>query len=241
VIGAVSFLTIFGRGRRPTPMSYAWFPVVGFVIGLAAAAVFALVQRNTTNTFLPAVAAVIALTVLTGGLHLDGLADSADALCASVPAERRLEIMRDPHIGTFGVVALVLDILVKTLAIGSLDHRGAAAYLAFGLSAMLGRWVMVVGALGRYARPGGLGALFAEGGRAPIYIASAVTACIVAVCASRYMRLTVWLVVAAIVTGGAVHLFAYRRIDGYTGDTLGAAGELTETGCLSLVNALTLA
>src|SRR5260370_38007387 len=84
-----------------------YFPLVGAIVGLVAGCVFILVSA-LTSPFIAAVASVATIAVLTGGLHLDGLADSADGLFGGVTRDRRLEIMRGPPIGSLGAVSFTL-------------------------------------------------------------------------------------------------------------------------------------
>src|SRR5690606_38854476 len=103
---AIQFLTVLPAGRPATrESSGAWYALVGLLIGGLVAIVFAGAERVAGPT-VGAAAAVVAGAVLTGALHLDGLADVADAAFAPVSKARRLEILRDVHHGTFGVVAI---------------------------------------------------------------------------------------------------------------------------------------
>src|SRR5271163_4147312 len=126
---AFSFLTILPViDQRPAPeetvaASFAWFPIVGFLLGVALvgedwllAHVFARVIRS--------VLIVISLTFITGAVHLDGLADTADALGAGRDRERALDILRDSRVGTFGASAIFFDLTLKILALSTLaGHR----------------------------------------------------------------------------------------------------------------------
>lgn len=236
---AIRFLTIL-----PLPASWAgdevalkrsvpFFPVVGLLIGgVAAGTAYAL-----THVLPPLPAAVLITTVLagvSGGLHLDGLADSADGLLSARPRQRVLEIMKDSHIGAMGVIALVLVLCLKISALGSLP--GDALWRAALLMPVAGRCALVLAmAMVPYARPdGGLGRLFFE--RRPRV--SAVWAIVV-------LAATGWLVAgyagvaaagASLVLVGLFTTYTYLRIGGATGDTLGATCEIVE-----LVPPLTLA
>ena len=133
---ALGFLTTLPA--RPVPYmpgglgrAAAWFPVVGLLIGV----LLLLVQTAAALLLGPAVAAVLVVVlwaVLTGGLHLDGLADCCDGLLVSAPRERRLEIMRDPRVGSFAVTGLVLVLLLKAAAVFSLPAGSSRAGLAPG-------------------------------------------------------------------------------------------------------------
>jgi adenosylcobinamide-GDP ribazoletransferase len=162
--------------------------------------------------------AVGAATVITGGLHLDGLADTADALGAHT-RERALEIMRDSRIGTFGAAALALDLILKVGAIAQLLPAGGtlAALVAAGAvsrasSVVLVRWLP-------YARADGTGRVLNRPSRAAVAVAAVISLPFAPVIAALGL--------------------AYRRwLGGVTGDTLGAAIELTETLALVVAAAL---
>src|SRR5512138_1627261 len=136
-----------------------WYPFVGLTIG----ALVWLAWKGTMLLFPPLVAGSITFLVwvaLTGGLHLDGLADCCDGLFPSVSRERRLEIMKDPHVGTFGVLGLILVLLLKAAALASLS---AHASLVLLLAASLARGCILLGGLLPPARPSGMAADFASG------------------------------------------------------------------------------
>jgi adenosylcobinamide-GDP ribazoletransferase len=201
----------------------ALFPLVGAGIGAAVGGVAAALAGP-----LPALAAAgIALAagaLLTGALHLDALADTADALGAT-SRERALEIMRDHTIGAYGTVALVLDLLVKAAALASLasHHRAVGAAVAAGA---VSRAVPVaLGAALPYARPGGGAGASIAGGAAWRAAVACLVALAFAVVAGRD-----GLLAAAVAAALAVALgLAFRAwLGGVTGDTLGAAVELTE-------------
>src|SRR5438874_9132505 len=107
-LGAVSLLTrIPAREEAPPERAVPWLPVVGALIGAACAAVYAMTRLALS----PLAASTIAVTagiLLTGALHEDGLADVADAFGAGEGRERALEILKDPHHGTYGVLSLAL-------------------------------------------------------------------------------------------------------------------------------------
>lgn len=139
-----------------------WFPWVGLAIG----GLLWLVQGAAMFWFGPwlvAVLVVVAWAGLTGALHLDGVADCCDGLLASVGRERRLEIMRDPRVGAFGVVGLVLFLGAKIAAVAELTLLGWASSLPVLLLApMWARWLMLWAARTPSARPGGMGDAFRE-------------------------------------------------------------------------------
>jgi adenosylcobinamide-GDP ribazoletransferase len=191
--------------------------------------------------FSPVLAAALLVALwaaLTGGLHLDGLADCFDGLLAAVPPERRLEILRDPRLGAFGGIGLALHLLLKTLAVASLPAFSLSLPLPFALGLLLpaslaplllapalARWLILPVALQPMARPGGLGAEFALGLSRRALLISALIPLGVALLSGPRGLLAAAL--AALVAAGLV-LLALRRLGGLTGDVLGLVVELAE-------------
>jgi adenosylcobinamide-GDP ribazoletransferase len=198
-----------------------WYPLVGLFIG----ALTWLAWTGATLVFPALVAAVLALVVwvvLTGGLHLDGLADCCDGLLVSAPPARRLEIMKDPHVGAFGVIALVLVLLLKAAALMSLTTTSSLAIL---LAASLARWCILPAGLLPPARPTGMGADFLSGFRRSSILRGALLPLAIA------LLLGVHGVFAALAGAGAAALslsFAKSRIGGITGDVFGMVVEAVE-------------
>ncbi|HEY2980480.1 MAG TPA: adenosylcobinamide-GDP ribazoletransferase [Anaerolineales bacterium] len=205
-----------------------WYPLVGLVIG----ALSWLTWRGFTLVLPPFVAAVLTLIVwvaLTGGLHLDGLADCCDGLFASVASasrERRLEIMQDPHVGAFGAIGLILILLLKAAALATLTP---AASLGIVLAASLSRWCILPAALLPAARPGGLGADFASGLRRSSIIVSALLP--FGLAAALGLR-GLFAALTGLAVAASVSLFARARIGGVTGDVFGMLVEMVEAAVL---------
>jgi adenosylcobinamide-GDP ribazoletransferase len=169
LVTAARYLTILPLpgGRRehgPLGAAAAWFPVVGLAVGLLVVAVERVGGRLFPN-LLTAVLVVSTWKILTGGLHLDGLADCADGLMGRDPASR-LAIMRDSRIGSFGAIGLVLLLALEAAAVAELDP--AVRWRALLAAPAVGRAMPpLVGLLSRPARPEGHGAAFVAGlGRA---------------------------------------------------------------------------
>ena len=140
-----------------------WLPAIGLLLGgIGACVVLAAGSLNATGPgrLLGAALAVAATAVLTGGLHLDGLADTADGLGSRRPAADALEIMRRSDIGPMGVGALVLGLLIQVTAVAAIS-RLSLAVAALVLAEVTGRVSVVVATSSPAARPGGFGALVA--------------------------------------------------------------------------------
>src|SRR5204862_439254 len=158
---ALRYLTIVpipgGAPSREGPgASAAWFPVVGLAIG----ALLVLVDRATTALFAPLLAALLVVTawkLVTGGLHLDGVADCFDGLVGHDPAHR-LAIMRDSRIGVFGAVGLILFLLLEVAAVSGIDAR--ARWRALLVAPVVGRAMPPLLARMFAAAPSGHGARF---------------------------------------------------------------------------------
>jgi adenosylcobinamide-GDP ribazoletransferase len=221
VIAALAFLTPIGRGRAPSPDTARWFPVVGLLIG----SVVGLVWWGASEVWSPGVAAALAVSAdlaLTGMLHFDGLVDSADGLLPHLPRDRRLAVMTEPTVGAFGVVVVVVVLLVRWAALASMP---VDVWLIAGLW-MLSRALMsVVLSSVPYARPEGLATAFRGHGLGAALAGGALAALLTSCVGAA----AVAIVPAAGLAGAAVVALAVRRLGGYTGDVLGAAGVVAET------------
>jgi adenosylcobinamide-GDP ribazoletransferase len=199
-----------------------WYPLVGLVIGT-----LTWLSWKATMLFFPSlVAGVITLVVwvaLTGALHLDGLADCCDGLFVSASPERRLEIMKDPHIGAFGVIGLILVLFLKAAALASLTSATSPGIL---LAASLARWCILPAGFLPLARPSGMGADFAAGFRRAFIIWGAVIPLAIAIFLGVRGALSI---VAGTGAMALVLWLAKSRIGGVTGDVFGMLVELVET------------
>jgi adenosylcobinamide-GDP ribazoletransferase len=199
-----------------------WYPLVGMVIG----ALIWLAWRGAIFLFPAWVAGVIALivwVVLTGALHLDGLADCCDGLLSSTSVERRLEIMKDPHVGAFGVIGLVLVLMLKAAALGSLTPVSSPGIL---LAASLARWCILPAGLMPFARPSGMGADFALGFRRSFILWGAILPLMTTILLGIRGLLSAF---AGLGAAALVVSLAKSRIGGVTGDVFGMVVEIVET------------
>ena len=221
--------------REDVPIArMAWaFPMVGAVVGAIGGAVFVVAIWLRLPPVLAAIATLGAQLLATGGLHEDGLADTADGLGGGRDRARKLEIMRDSRIGAFGAMALMLALaaragaMVAVVAIGG-PWRVAAALVAAGA---LGRGAMLLPlALSRPARADGLAHGLGERGTARLLggCGLALLACLPLPLRAALAAVTGTIVGALLLNGAAA-----RQIGGYTGDTLGATAVVGE--CLALV------
>jgi adenosylcobinamide-GDP ribazoletransferase len=209
----------------------AWFPAVGALVGVIAGGVW-IAAEPTLGAGVAGVLATIALIVVTGALHQDGLADCADGLGVRGDRQRRLEVMRDPSIGAFGTIALVAWALLLATALAALPHADAVRTLV--LAAALGRWGAVVhGAFAAPARAEGLGAAFSVSPAATVVATSSVVIAALALGPARGLAA----VGAAGLATLATTAWARRALGGRTGDTLGATVAIVElVTCLVLVS-----
>jgi adenosylcobinamide-GDP ribazoletransferase len=232
--GAVALLTIVPMplaGDVDLADATVWFPLVGGAIGALAAALLSasdpLFGRGVSTAL-----AMIALVVISGALHQDGLADTADALGVRGDRARRLEVMRDSRVGAFGVLALIGWALLLFTALEPLTTDQAARTLV-GAAAAARLGALLHGAVARPARLDGLGAALRVT-PAPLAIATGFTVAIVAA-ADGPVKGGVGLGACALLSGLSA-VFARRVFGGRTGDTLGATVAITELAvCLALM------
>ena len=240
LFAALRFLTIL-----PVPGDYAkgdlsksivWFPVVGVLIGLIAA-----FSGRYIYDFLPpmlaSVCMVFMLMAITGGFHLDGLADCADGFFSARPREQVLEIMRDSRVGVMGVLALILILLLKVTALTEMGQQRVCE--ALFLMPLAGRCLMVVkmAILSYVRKEDGLASVFVydrERLKKASYISLAI---LYSGCWFAAGTAGLFAGAVTIVCVGAFVFYCQQKIGGFTGDTLGAASELAETVmvvCLAL-------
>lgn len=201
------------------------YPVVGAVIGLVLAAASEVLRRGGVDPSLAAFLLVAGGVAVTGGLHLDGLADSFDGLFLWGGAERRLAVMRDPHVGSFGVAALVLVLLGKYAALASLGPEGSDRSLDLLASALVSRTLILVAAgSATYARAEGTGRFLIDATTRSEALGAAVAVPIVAAALAGPAGLAGSL--AALALAWSLVRWARSRLGGITGDLLGAVAEL---------------
>jgi adenosylcobinamide-GDP ribazoletransferase len=238
VVDAARYLTIVpvggARAAAPPGAAVAWFPAVGLMIG----AILVAVDRLTAWAFPTLLAALLTVTtwkLLTGGLHLDGLADCLDAL-GGHDVLHRLTIMRDSRIGAFGTIGLILFLLLEIAAVAELapTPRWRVLLIAPVVSRAMPAFLARVF---RPARSEGQGARF----HADVHPRAVAVAAGCAVAAATVFLGALGLVAVAVagLVSVAVGRFMNARLGGVTGDVLGAAVELSELAVLLTASAWT--
>ncbi|WP_406261987.1 adenosylcobinamide-GDP ribazoletransferase [Streptomyces nigra] len=219
-------------------------PLVGVVLGCAAAAVALVLLFLGAGPLVAAVAAAAVPAVLTRGLHLDGLADTADGLGSAKPAEDALRIMKQSDVGPFGVITLLFVLLAQVAAMARLyDDSWARGALATVVAAVAARLALTLAARTGVppARPEGLGAAVA--GVVPVRAAAGVVLAVTAVALTAGALLgadgAVRTAVAVLAALGCAELLlrhCVRRFGGVTGDVFGGLAETAATTALVVLS-----
>ena len=233
------FATLSFMSRLPLPQRWSQgleldryvsgvitFPVIGLLLGALSGVVFMVVD-GWCGIPLAALFAVLALALLTGGFHLDGLADTCDGIFSARRREKMLEIMRDSRLGTHGGLALIFVLLAKVLAISELALRDTPMLAAIAGACIAGRAGSVLMMYRhRYAREEGLGNLFiGKISFRQTWVTLAIGAALVAAMLGLHgLRALLVAFIGVFILG----LLLKRTLGGQTGDTLGAAIELGE-------------
>jgi adenosylcobinamide-GDP ribazoletransferase len=229
-IRTLSILPIPGKDAERMSSSLPWFPLVGFMLGSICYGMALLMEFVTGNRW-PEGTAIIVLgcgILLTRAIHMDGLADWADGFGGGRDRQKILAIMKDPHVGAFGVIAVVVIVAVKWVALTGLIAFGSSTYII--VSYIVSRTMQVeLAASLPYARAeDGTAAPFVKDARfshrfAALFFALVVLAGLCGPITSAATMCLGWLV---------CRLFGwwcYRRVGGVTGDLLGACSEIMET------------
>jgi adenosylcobinamide-GDP ribazoletransferase len=241
-LSAIQFLTIIPINvklkDKHLASSLAYFPMVGVLLGLGLWGVNIFLARLGFNDFLNSSILVVFLIIMTGGLHLDGLADTCDGLYGQRSKEKRLEIMRDPCVGAMGVLGLICAVILKIVLVFSLpfELRG----LGLVLMCMISRFSMVLSLfVFPYARQEGKAKSFINSINLKIFIMAALATLL---CTIIIFKLPgFFILAAAIIFVVLLNKFISKELGGITGDTIGAAAELVEVFVLfCLVPGLTL-
>ena len=219
--------------------SMKFFPLVGIIIGFILL-VFTLgisyLSKNLTVSVLP-----LTVIVITGGLHLDGLADTFDGIFSYRSKQKMLEIMKDSRIGSNGVLALILYFLIKFVLLFSIASEYGGEYLMFAVLTypVASRLCSVVScASAPYARATGMGKMFADNTKLfDVIIAFVLTVAyiFVSLIDKKIMLINFIIILILIFISYGFSKLIERKIGGITGDTLGALVELTSLLYLFLI------
>ncbi|MFG3151151.1 adenosylcobinamide-GDP ribazoletransferase [Streptomyces sp. NPDC048219] len=231
-------VTRWDRGAARGGMLCA--PLAGLVVGAAAAATGLVLLLLGAGTPLAAIATAAVPAVLTRGLHLDGLADTADGLGSGKPAEDALRIMKQSDIGPFGVIALVFVLLAQVAALTqAYDDSWARGALAAVVSATAARLALTLAARAGVpaARPEGLGAAVAGVVPAGGALAAAVAVTAAGAAAGAFLGThdalrTALAVLCAVAVAELLLRHCVRRFGGVTGDVFGGVAETAATAAL---------
>jgi adenosylcobinamide-GDP ribazoletransferase len=233
---ALQFLTRLPAPRfaefNPEDLSRSavWFPLIGVIVGVIVAA--AAWAGGQGSPWIGALAGLVAWVWVTGGLHIDGLGDVSDALgAAHRTPERFLEVLRDPHVGAFGAMAIGLQLVAKLVLLAEIST--APGLFALMLVPAWSRWGTLVWSLAVPPLASGSGERFSWQISQPGTIAQGIV----------LAALSLWLapiLLAALVIVPAIAVYWRVRLGGITGDCLGASVEVTET-LLLLAIALAIA
>lgn len=228
LLSAAALLTIFPLRRQPdfSARTLAFFPLVGALLGGVLVAAYWLLHL-VLPPIVTAALTVALWALLTGGLHLDGVSDACDGLFAAATRERRLEILRDVHVGAFGVIGIVLVLFTKFAALT--QTQMANVFLA----PVLARWALVYAATYPLARTDGMAALIRTGlGRRELVLATFITFLCVAM--FGWLGVACWL--GAVIVASLLARFALARLGGMTGDVYGLICECVEV-CVLIIGA----
>jgi len=238
VLAALSFLSSVPVGRgvelseRDLRRGAALFPVVGGAIG-ALVALVAWGSAHVLPAFAAAVLGVATGVAATAALHLDGLGDVADGIGASLAGGDPAEAMRDPRLGTFGIAAIALDLLLKVSLLSALVVTGFPwPIVAAGALSRLAPVAMAW----RFPYAGGGTGTWTRGIRSGVVVIAAVVAISISIPSAGVA--TVWMAVAVGAASGLVGWWSIRRLGGITGDGFGAAIELGETLAIAVAVAV---
>lgn len=237
---AVAFLTRIPNAHPPRAgqhhfgWAHAFFPAVGALIGLLVASVQIAASALGMSGLAASGLGLAAGALLTGCLHEDGLADTADGLGGGHDRHRKLEIMRDSRVGTYGAAALILAMIVK---VGSISQaHGWTLVVALAVAHSLSRSAATV--VAKWLPPARLDGLGATAGRIPLLAitVSLLSSLAIGAALLDVLRLSAS-IIATCIAAGTMALLAKRQIGGQTGDILGAVQQLAEIALLLVLTA----
>jgi adenosylcobinamide-GDP ribazoletransferase len=204
--------------------SMIFSPVIGLLIGLILGGVYYLAQMTGKQLF-AVVMVITAEVIITGGLHLDGLADTFDGIFSNRPKNKILTIMKDSRIGTNGTIALILVMLCKAVLLASINNVRLVFFL-FALPAISRMNIVWTAGTSPSAAKDGMGKSVVKYTGVKEIIAATLITCVISAVFLKWAAFAV--VPAAIVFALLFCVYVKRKIGGITGDIIGAVIELTE-------------
>ncbi len=245
---ALSFLSIIPRpfrgetSAKEIERSLSYFPVVGVVLGIILAGLNWLLGLLLPTTVVYGLL-LVALVIITGGMHLDGFADTCDGIAGHKTAEERLRIMRDSRVGAFGAIGIFLLLLIKYVSLTSVPESLVMTTLV--LMPVVSRWAMVYAIVAYpYARPTGLGQAFKQGATWLRFTIATIITLAVSLALTHWANITYfYLATVAIILGVWVvtlglATYLKRKFAGLSGDTYGAINEVAEVMALIIFSLL---
>lgn len=236
-IAALTFLTIIPLPRRYTDNAdfskcEKYFPLIGLLIGLILVAAYS-IYMLIFPPLISATLTVFTLIKITGGLHMDGLSDMADAFLSHRDKEKTMEIMKDSRIGSMGALAQSGVILLKIAAVYELSSLTLGGLL---LAPVVGRSaILLVSNSTPHARTNGLGNLVNPSKNKSLLIYSILTSLILAALSLGWRGIICTII--SLVTAVIISKISIRKIGGFTGDILGATCEICEMLTLLMLTA----
>lgn len=227
-LGLLSRLPVNADGVRGARVAWA-FPVVGLIIGGLAAILGWVLLWLGLSASLTAALIIAAQIIMTGAMHEDGLADTVDGLWGGWEKERRLEIMKDSHIGTYGVIALVLSLILRWGALSTLISAGSLFAPLIAVAALSRVPMVIMMATMPTARESGLSASFGAPSMKSANVAAGLALGTGLLC---FGWLSFAIVGITALAGIVVAIIAQRKIGGQTGDILGASQQVAEIAVL---------
>ncbi|MDB5394321.1 MAG: hypothetical protein JWM91_1827 [Rhodospirillales bacterium] len=223
----------FGRNAPDLARSVWAFPLVGLVIGALGGLAFWLGHDLGLPPFLGACWAVVAMLAATGAFHEDGLADTADGFGGGRTRERKMEIMRDSRIGSYGALALMLSLLMRVGAVAALE-RPRLVVIALIIAAMLARAGIILTLI--LLRPVRQDGMAGSMGDIP-HLSAALGLALAAVAPFLLLPLHGAVIVVLVALGACLALakLAHIQIGGHTGDVLGAGAVIGECVALTAI------
>jgi adenosylcobinamide-GDP ribazoletransferase len=234
---ALQFLTripvkIKSVGPHDLGRSIIYFPAVGALIGALLCGLAVILGIMGIDSLIISTIVVVALIIITGGIHLDGLSDTFDALLSGKDRTEMLKIMRDPHVGVMGVLSIVSAVMLKIALLYSMS--GIALMYAILSMCILGRWSMVISMqIAPYARENGKAKSFIEGIKPAMTIIASVVTLVIVLLMWRLAGLVLYAAIG--VSAIFITRLLQRKLGGITGDTLGALNEMMEILALFII------